>query len=368
MADVSFPQIQFAQHQYPKADYSWLSQIPENFWKGQAVGRDNAMRAELAALPKGPDGVPDLRAAASILMKNDPARGAQLLQSLNNQDALLGVRRDELQLQRDKMNQPPDAVKTAQFYAQNPDVPKPQTATSLKADRDQAYMMKGKENLSRVLGRLTDTINELDEDEGIANPDRGVWANAKAFAQSSEVGQKAGTFLATDNQSKRKQMLNMRTVVSNLVRQASGMSAKAFDSNYELQTYLNSIADPQVDKYANLVAIDVLDQTFGLGGLLDQKLPQDVLQKVRAGASEQIQQNPIRVDGTDMENQDVAPASAGDPGNESPYPEVGPQPDATDKQKLMKFQSDPEFRAAFEAKYGKGSVDRWLNNDGWTGR
>jgi hypothetical protein len=349
-------------------DYDWISNIPENFWKGQAVGRQNQMRAELEALPNGPDGAPDLRAAASILMKNDPARGAQLLQSLNNQDALIGARREELQLQRDKMNQPPDAVKVAQFYAQNPDVPKPPTATSIKADRDQASMMKGKENLSKVLGRLTDTINELDESEGIANPDRGLWPNAKAYVQSSEYGQRAGTALATENQSKRKQMLNMRTVVSNLVRQASGMSAKSFDSNFELQTYLNSIADPQVDKYANLVAIDVLDQTFGLGGLLDRKLPEDVLQKVRAGASEQIKKNPINVDATDMENPDAAPASAADPGNESPYPETGPVPPKDILDLLKKNQADPEFRAVFEGEFGRGAADRWLNNDGWTGR
>jgi hypothetical protein len=35
---------------------------------------------------------------------------------------------------------------------------------------------------------------------------------------------------------------------------------------------------------------------------------------------------------------------------------------------LKKNQADPEFRAIFEGEFGQGSVDRWLNNDGWTGR
>jgi hypothetical protein len=55
-------------------------------------------------------------------------------------------------------------------------------------------------------------------------------------------------------------------------------------------------------------------------------------------------------------------------GNESPYPEAGPRPTTDDMQKLQRFQADPAFREAFEQKYGPGSVDRWLVNDGWTGR
>jgi hypothetical protein len=83
MADVSFPQIQFAQHQYPKADYSWLSQIPDNFWKGQAVGRENELRDWIKTNPNAP-----IDEVARHLMEADPVRGAQLLQSINNQNAL----------------------------------------------------------------------------------------------------------------------------------------------------------------------------------------------------------------------------------------------------------------------------------------
>jgi hypothetical protein len=173
----------------------------------------------------------------------------------------------------------------------------PKTNTQdVKAQRDLATQMKGKENLSGVLARLTDTINELDESGGMTNPDNGLVSNLGAYVGATDYGQNVGTALGSENQSKRKQMQNMRTVVSNLVRIASGMSARAFDSNYELQTYLNSIADPKADKYSNLVAIDVLDQTFGLGGLLDRKLPQDVLLKVRAGSAQAIKDRPIQTD------------------------------------------------------------------------
>jgi hypothetical protein len=299
-------------------DYSWLGDVGDSVagglskrWQNQAV--DSAIGSA-----KNPDGTFDFEKAVMNLNRIGATKEASVLSTYalakSQQDATNAYRADDLALRRAALDQQPDAVRTAQAFAENPSLATANpSAANIKAGRDQVAMMKGKENLSKLLGRLTDTINELDESEGIANPDKGVFHNLKSYVQSSEYGQRAGAALATENQSKRKQMLNMRTVVSNLVRQASGMSAKAFDSNYELQTYLNSIADPQVDKYANLVAIDVLDQSFGLGGLLDGKLPQDVLQKVRAGSGEAIKQHPIQVNDTDMENPEVQTQSGGAP-------------------------------------------------------
>jgi hypothetical protein len=37
-------------------------------------------------------------------------------------------------------------------------------------------------------------------------------------------------------------------------------------------------------------------------------------------------------------------------------------------QLLYNNAADPEFRAVWEQRYGAGSVDRWLGNEGWTGR
>jgi hypothetical protein len=60
--------------------------------------------------------------------------------------------------------------------------------------------------------------------------------------------------------------------------------------------------------------------------------------------------------------------AAPDAGNESRYPEVGPRPSANDMEMLKQHANNPEFRKEFESLYGAGAVDRWLNNDGWTGR
>ncbi len=53
---------------------------------------------------------------------------------------------------------------------------------------------------------------------------------------------------------------------------------------------------------------------------------------------------------------------------EGRWPETGPVPPKEDMQLLYANAADPEFRAAWEQKYGAGSVDRWLGNEGWTGR
>jgi hypothetical protein len=53
---------------------------------------------------------------------------------------------------------------------------------------------------------------------------------------------------------------------------------------------------------------------------------------------------------------------------EGRWRETGPVPPKEDMQLLYQNAADPEFRAVWEQRYGAGSVDRWLGNEGWTGR
>lgn len=64
----------------------------------------------------------------------------------------------------------------------------------------------------------------------------------------------------------------------------------------------------------------------------------------------------------------VAYGSPGLPTDEGPYRETGPVPSEDHLQLLRQHANNPEFRADWEAYYGAGSVDRWLGNEGWTGR
>jgi hypothetical protein len=90
----------------------------------------------------------------------------------------------------------------------------------------------------------------------------------------------------------------------------------------------------------------------------------------KAGFNPEVINSAYGIDVTTLKDEAVPGPTSGapDPGNESPYPEAGPRPSAHDQQELVKHQANPAFRAEFERIYGQGAVDRWLNNDGWTGR
>jgi hypothetical protein len=103
MADFGFRPA--ALGNLPRNDYSWLSNLPEDFWKGQAVGRENELRGWIQANPDAP-----IDEVARHLMAADPVRGAQLLQSINNQEALNNSR---------IAGQVPDDIKMLEWWKNN---------------------------------------------------------------------------------------------------------------------------------------------------------------------------------------------------------------------------------------------------------
>jgi hypothetical protein len=343
-------------------DFSQLANLPDDYWKGQAKARQDAMRDELAALPLGPDGAPDLRAAATILMKNDPARGAQLLQSIQNQEAMTSYRNSDLALKERAMtlreSQPPAAPKD------------PYTVTSEKERaKFNAYTSRKQAQAPNLKAGLRNIKTYVD------NLDNTSFENALGPLQGAEPG-------------------NIITQQLARVPRAGGEIANYFEGGKTAPTEirnqiggsaqaLSAAIKPLVRAPGEGIWTDkdqeLLDRI--VGNLAESRNKSEFASRLQ-GVANRIQDN----FGIDLSGWDAKPGSpgteagtqtpagwgnasmGGDPGNESPYPEAGPQPDDTDMQKLKQFQSDPEFRAAFEQKYGKGSVDRWLNNDGWTGR
>jgi hypothetical protein len=86
-------------------DFSALADLPDNFWKGQEVGRENELRSWIKANPDAP-----IDEVARHLMAADPVRGAQLLQSINNQEALNNSR---------IAGQVPDEIKLWDYWRKN---------------------------------------------------------------------------------------------------------------------------------------------------------------------------------------------------------------------------------------------------------
>jgi hypothetical protein len=114
---------------------------------------------------------------------------------------------------------------------------------------------------------LRTKYKQLDEMGGIVNPDKSTISNIIAGAESSGLGQIVGGKLGTQSQSIRNEIAQARPLLLQSIKQATGMSSKQMDSNAELQLYLRSATDPNIDIKANLAALDNIQSLYGSGKL-----------------------------------------------------------------------------------------------------
>jgi hypothetical protein len=114
---------------------------------------------------------------------------------------------------------------------------------------------------------LRTKYKQLDEMGGIVNPDKSTISNIIAGAESSGLGQIVGGKLGTQAQSIRNEIAQARPLLLQSIKQATGMSSKQMDSNAELQLYLRSATDPNIDIKANLAALDNIQSLYGSGKL-----------------------------------------------------------------------------------------------------
>jgi hypothetical protein len=71
------------------------------------------------------------------------------------------------------------------------------------------------------------------------------------------------------------------------------MNARALDSNKELDFNLQAVTNPQSDLHSNLVAIDAIDKTYGLGGVLQRTLPPELYERVSRDSQIALARRPI---------------------------------------------------------------------------
>jgi hypothetical protein len=125
----------------------------------------------------------------------------------------------------------------------------------------------GKDSVSSLVSQLADQYETLKTGGGITSPDQDTLSNIGAGIASSAPGQMVGRLVGTNNQSARNTISQMRPLLLNSIKQATGMSAKQMDSNAELKLYLSASTDPTLDFQANLQAMDNLDKQFGTGAV-----------------------------------------------------------------------------------------------------
>jgi len=163
---------------------------------------------------------------------------------------------------------------------------------SIKVEAQQ----RGKERVSDNLLRIRDAFEYLEDVGGAIKTDGGVVNNTINRIMSSDPGQMVGQALGTRSQKARDDIAMLRPLLIQEIRQATGMSARAMDSNVELKFYLSAATDPTRNIDSNYAAIEHLDKVFGLGIGIKARNPSsvDALRKEFGGNR---QDNPIAPQG-----------------------------------------------------------------------
>lgn len=125
-----------------------------------------------------------------------------------------------------------------------------------------------------ITGQMSGIYDQLEKAKAVVSTQNTVGENLSAAIRQSPPGQYIGKKVGTEEQSLRNQLAMFRPALINAIRQATGMSAKAMDSNAELQFYLQMATNPDVDVQANRAALQYLVNTYGIGGISMQKFGQ----------------------------------------------------------------------------------------------
>lgn len=144
--------------------------------------------------------------------------------------------------------------------------PIPIDVTNMTKLSDSAYaaMKKsqtGKQNVAELTNQMTNYMADLAYMGADIDPDRSagdnLWSAVKTFAGP------VGRALGTDESVAREGFNIAKPALINAIRQATDMSAKAMDSNTELQFYLSMMGGPGYSTENTMAAMAVINDMYG---------------------------------------------------------------------------------------------------------
>lgn len=159
---------------------------------------------------------------------------------------------------------PTVAAANAAAAQQNRPMPK-LTPTEEKMALDKENKAKAKGNIETMIGKLYDAYAGLSKSGGIVDTTKPGMDNLGAGIAASGPGQYVGKMTGSPDQGLRNTVDTTRPLLLAAIKEATGMSAKAMDSNVELQFYLKSATDPSLDIKTNIDALNTLSKMYGLG-------------------------------------------------------------------------------------------------------
>lgn len=123
----------------------------------------------------------------------------------------------------------------------------------------------GSQNLKDTVSMLNDAYAELERTKTGVSPSQGTVKNIYERAAASGLGQTVAGAVGTQAQTERDKIAMARANMMAALKQATGMSAQALNSNAELMFYLQSATDPSKSREANKDALAYMDRRFKLG-------------------------------------------------------------------------------------------------------
>lgn len=144
-----------------------------------------------------------------------------------------------------------------------------------KAEQEAKAAAEGKGKVDPVaatkaddtLGKIMAAYQKLKELQAITSTGQTAGQNLAATI-SAKTGSTVGAAVGSEAQTQRQIIKNLRQALLNDIKAATGMSSKAIDSNVELQSFLNSLGDPESQSYeAAIATIGELSAKYASGAL-----------------------------------------------------------------------------------------------------
>ena len=151
----------------------------------------------------------------------------------------------------------------------------------------------GKERLDATVREAANLYARLDAQGGVPSEQRGAGSNAmNALARGIPGADTVLGALGDENANIALRVGALQADLLNGIRQATGMSARAMDSDRELQFYLQTATQPQRDIMANYGALYAIDRRYGLGGAVESVIPPEDFEEVQRRAATLIEEAP----------------------------------------------------------------------------
>jgi hypothetical protein len=337
-------------------DFSALADLPNDFWQGQAVGRENQLRDVLAS-----------DAAKAALASGDLARISALISPYNSElglkTGIAGIETTErnrhnlaMENREGYRGRRPYVTNTPDEYGVNqPTIFNPDDGSLTPASPNKRYRPMTESGVTKLTGEGQKFSNLRDYGASFKDDYAGMHAGPLTYGNVAKTVGQLG--IGTQNASDAAQWWQGYDRYKNEVRK--DLYGATLTPSEE-RTF--EAADIRADMDPALVRKNLaMQRTIIERGM---KRKSDAL--IKSGFNPEVINSAYGIDAASLKDEAV-PGPA-DPGNESVYPEAGPRPSENDMQMLRQHAKNEEFRKEFESLYGAGAVDRWLNNDGWTGR